>query len=44
MNHQIKILMANSKNNEPLSGVIEADESFIGGLNKNRHTDKKVLE
>lgn len=41
MAHQIKMLMAN-KDNEPFTGVIEADETFIGGLNKNRHADKKV--
>jgi len=43
MAHQIKKLMAN-ENEEPLTGVIEADETFIGGLNKNRHADKKVQE
>lgn len=43
MAHQIKILMAN-KTQDPLSGVIQADESFIGGLNKNRHASKKVEE
>lgn len=41
MAHQIKILMAN-KNVESFTGVIMADESFIGGLNKNRHNDKRV--
>lgn len=43
MAHQIKILMAN-KTIEPLTGLIEGDECFIGGLNKNRHADKKVPE
>lgn len=43
MAHQIKILMAN-KTIEPLTGVIEGDETFIGGLNKNRHEDKKIPE
>jgi transposase len=43
MAHQIKILMANSKH-EMFTGVIEADETFIGGLNKNRHADKKIPE
>lgn len=41
MAHQIKKLMAN-KNIQPLTGVIECDETFVGGLNKNRHADKKV--
>jgi transposase len=44
MSHQIKILMAGSKDKEPFDGVIMADESFIGGLNKNRHADKKVAK
>ena len=43
MSHQIKILMAN-KGRESFTGVIQADESFFGGLNKNRHADKKVAE
>lgn len=43
MNHHIKLLMAN-KNKEPFTGVIECDESFIGGLNKNRHSYKKIEE
>jgi len=43
MAHQIKKLMA-SKPVEKLHGVIQADECFIGGLNKNRHWDKKIPE
>jgi transposase-like protein len=25
-----------------LQGIVEADETYVGGLNKNRHTDKKL--
>jgi transposase-like protein len=42
MAHQIKILMA--KPILPFTGVIQADETFIGGLNKNRHADKKIAD
>ncbi len=42
MSHQIKILMAKPVM-IPLTGVIQADETFIGGLNKNRHSHKKMV-
>lgn len=31
-----------NNDNEQLDGIIEADETFVGGKNKNRHKDKKV--
>ena len=43
MLHRIREIYGNSST-EKLSGIISADETFIGGRNKNRHADKKVKE
>jgi transposase len=40
MLHQIRTLIENDES--LFSGVVELDETFIGGKNKNRHWDKKV--
>jgi transposase-like protein len=39
MNHQIRKLMAGNKGK--LMGIVEADETFIGGLSKNMHKSKR---
>lgn len=36
-----RIRQALSDNDEKLSGVVQSDEAFCGGRNKNRHIDKK---
>lgn len=43
MIHRIRE-MARVKNPTIISGTVQADESFFGGKNKNRHADKKVKE
>jgi transposase len=39
MGHQIRLLMANGT--DMLSGVIEVDEAYIGGMIKNKHAKKQ---
>lgn len=41
LNHRIRTMLAGEQP-ELLDGVVEADESFFGGKNKNRHGNKKV--
>lgn len=33
-----------NEDDEPLEGAVMADETFVGGKNKNRHADKKVKQ
>lgn len=43
MLHRIRFgLGLNTEPEEQLEGIIELDETFVGGKNKNRHKDKKV--
>ena len=39
MCHRLRAAMRNEE--WPLSGEVEVDETYIGGLNRNRHWDKK---
>ena len=39
--HRIRLAMQNGTL-EKMSGAVEADETFIGGLEKNKHKDKKL--
>lgn len=41
MLHRIREMLREKKP-EILSGVVQADETFVGGKNKNRHADKKI--
>ena len=41
MLHRIRTVMAQDSF-EKMSGTLEADETFIGGLEKNKHEDKKL--
>jgi transposase-like protein len=39
--HRIREMLKDTQT-QSLSGIIEADETYVGGKNKNRHADKKV--
>jgi transposase-like protein len=41
VNHRIREMLKDSSS-EKLSGTVQADETYVGGKNKNRHKDKKV--
>ncbi|MGA2668893.1 MAG: IS1595 family transposase [Ignavibacteria bacterium] len=43
MLHRIREML-NAKAPKMLSGIVEADETYIGGKNKNRHADKKIID
>lgn len=43
MLHRIREMLR-KKQSPLLSGTVQADETFVGGKNKNRHADKKVKE
>ena len=39
---RIRLMLMKNINRAKLSGYVEADETYIGGKNKNRHPDKKA--
>jgi len=41
INHRLRVMLTET-NPELLSGTIEIDETFVGGLEKNKHVSKKV--
>lgn len=41
MNHRIRTMLSDLEP-ELLNGIVEGDESYFGGKNKNRHKDKKI--
>ncbi|MBX9449813.1 MAG: IS1595 family transposase [Taibaiella sp.] len=42
MLHRIRFMLRDSIIENKLKGIIQLDETFVGGKNKNRHWDKKV--
>ncbi len=42
INHRLRAMLTET-NPELLTGTIEADETFVGGLQKNKHVSKKII-
>ena len=40
--HRIRESMKDADSDTQLKGTVEADETYVGGKNKNRHKDKKI--
>lgn len=41
INHRIRLAMKTKEFNNPLSGEVEVDETFVGGKDKNKHESKR---
>ncbi|WP_462240665.1 IS1595 family transposase [Ferruginibacter sp.] len=44
MGHRIRYAIKQGTFDKALDGIVEMDETFVGGKNKNRHADKKVKQ
>lgn len=42
MAHRIRFALKTKSFDAQMDGIVQADETFMGGKNKNRHADKKV--
>lgn len=42
MLHRIRLAMSTESFNAPLSGEVEADETYVGGKEKNKHASRKL--
>ena len=43
MGHKIRAALMDKQPEEKLGGIVEIDETFIGGKNKNRHVDRQFI-
>ncbi len=44
MDHRIRFALHSGSFDKPLSGEVEADETFIGGKSRNMHADKRAVK
>ena len=44
VNHRIRLMLKDDGNGGKFEGEVQADETWVGGKNKNRHADKKIDE
>lgn len=42
LGHRIRHALKQGSFDRPMQAIVEADETFVGGKNKNRHWDKKI--
>jgi hypothetical protein len=42
LNHRIRLMLTDNGNDQKVEGEVQADETWVGGKNKNRHADKKI--